>query len=63
MGGQKITISIRDISPCKDCAEKFLGCHSRCPKDERGEKGYKAYKAEIERVNAARVAYNKQNVR
>ena len=63
MRGKRITISIRDVSPCKDCAEKFLGCHSRCPKDERGELGYKAFKAEIDRVNAARAEYEKTKMR
>ena len=63
MRGKRITISIRDVSPCKDCAEKFLGCHDRCPKDERGEPGYNAWKAELERVKAARVAYEKSKKR
>ena len=63
MQGKKIVVSIRDISPCKDCTEKFLGCHDRCPKDARGEPGYKAFKAEIERVRAARVEYDKSKMR
>ena len=63
MSGNRIVVSIRDISPCKDCTEKFIGCHGRCPKDERGELGYKAYRKEVERVSAARAEYNKQNGR
>ena len=63
MRGAGITGSLRDISPCKDCAEKFLGCHGRCPKDERGEQGYKAFRTEVERVNAARAEYEKKKTR
>ena len=63
MKGAKITFSVRDISPCKECTEKFLGCHDRCPKDQRGEPGYKAFKAEIARVRAARVEYDKSKMR
>ena len=63
MNDTRITVAIRDISPCKDCVEKFIGCHGRCPKDERGEQGYKAFRAEIERVNAARVEYEKKKMR
>lgn len=63
MRGARITASIRDVSPCKDCAEKFIGCHGRCPKDERGEQGYKAFRTEVERVNAARAEYEKKNMR
>ena len=33
--------------PCKDCAERFLACSDKCPKDARGEYGYKAWKAEM----------------
>lgn len=29
--------------PCKDCPDRFLGCHSRCGK-------YQRFKAELERV-------------
>ena len=63
MKGARITLSIREISPCKDCAEKFLGCHSQCPKDERGEQGYNAFKREVARVNAARIEYEKTKMR
>ena len=63
MNGMRITVSIRDVSPCKDCTEKFLGCHGRCPKDERGEFGYMAFRAEVARVNAARANYEKTKMR
>ena len=56
MGG-RITSSIRDMSPCNGCTEKFTACHDNCPKDARGEPGYKAWKAEIERVNKERQTY------
>lgn len=48
---------IRDITPCKDCPERFIACADRCPKDERGEFGIKAWKAELERVKATRKDY------
>lgn len=63
MKGKGIVVAIRDQSPCNGCTEKFLGCHDRCPKDERGEPGYKAFRAEIERVKAARTEYEKKNMR
>lgn len=49
--------STRDISPCKDCEEKFSACHDRCPKDKRGDHGYGAYRKEVDRVNAERKKY------
>ena len=58
---KRITGAVRDVPPCKECNEKFLACHDRCPKDERGEFGYKAWKAETERVKKARVEYLKRN--
>lgn len=33
--------------PCKDCAEKNLGCHGFCPR-------YKDYRGQIEAQNTAR---------
>lgn len=63
MKGKGIVVAIRDQSPCNGCTEKFLACHDRCPKDERGEPGYKAFRAEIERVKAARTEYEKKNMR
>ena len=50
---------VRDISPCKDCTEKFTACHDRCPKDERGEIGYLAWKANKDKVNKERKEYMK----
>ena len=50
----------REISPCKDCTERFTACHDRCPKDERGELGYKAWKSRLEEVNKRRKEYNQK---
>ena len=58
--GNSFCISIRDVSPCKGCTEKFMTCHDRCPKDARGEYGYGAWKAEIERVKDARKQHIKK---
>lgn len=44
-------------SPCKDCAERFLACSDKCPKDARGEYGYKAWKAELQKEKAAEKEY------
>ena len=55
--GQRINLSIRNCSPCKDCTERFPACSSKCPKDLRGEYGYMAWKAEVDRVNKARKAF------
>lgn len=63
MRGQRITLAIRDVAPCKDCAEKFIGCHGKCPKDERGEFGYEAWRSEIQKVKAAREEYIKTHQR
>lgn len=46
-----------NISPCKDCAERFRACSDNCPKDARGEYGYKAWKAELKKVKAAEKEY------
>ena len=58
---KRIAWTIREVSPCKGCTERFCACWDHCPKDERGEYGYKAWKAEIKRVNNARVEYAKRN--
>lgn len=58
---KRLTGAVRGVPPCKECSERFLACHDRCPKDERGESGYKAWKAEIERVKAVREKYLKEN--
>ena len=54
---QRLRHSIRDTPPCKDCAERFVACHDRCPKDARGERGYKAWKAEVEQIKQERKKY------
>lgn len=59
--GKKLTGAVRGVPPCKGCTERFLACHDRCPKDERGEFGYKAWKEEIDRVKAMREKYLKEN--
>lgn len=60
----RIRNSIRDVSPCKGCAERFTACSDRCPKDARGEYGHKAWKAEIKRVKDAKEEYLKRaNIR
>ena len=53
----RLSNNIREVSPCKDCPERFLACSDRCPKDARGEFGYKAWKAEIAKVKKARKDY------
>lgn len=44
--------------PCKDCAERFIACSDKCPKDARGEYGYQAWKAEYRKQQAAEKEYN-----
>jgi len=40
----KIILGICPLqSPCRDCPERFLGCHSVCER-------YRAYKAELEAI-------------
>ena len=46
--------------PCKDCAERFIACSDKCPKDARGEYGYKAWKADYRKQQAAEREYKKQ---
>ena len=43
---------IRDISPCKDCKDRYIGCHDKCVL-------YAEWKAEIERVKEEKRKYNK----
>lgn len=45
------------ISPCMDCEERAVGCHSVCPKSERGEYGYKEWKADEEEKKKSRPQY------
>ena len=42
-------ISLSILSPCKDCTDRQLHCHSTCDR-------YKVYKAEIEQRRAAKKA-------
>lgn len=37
------------VSPCKDCPERFVGCHSSCEK-------YKQYRSELDAFKAIRAA-------
>ena len=48
----KITSTIRDIPPCKDCKrpEKSPACHGRC-------EAFKAWRETLESVNKKRVEY------
>ncbi|MCR4889157.1 MAG: hypothetical protein K5979_08290 [Ruminococcus sp.] len=39
------------MSPCKDCTDRCIGCHSTC-----GD--YKLYRAEIEKRNAEKAEKN-----
>jgi hypothetical protein len=55
--GQKPPQSFRDSSPCDGCTEKFTACHSRCPKDLRGEFGYEAWKAKCREIDQKRKEY------
>ena len=36
-------------SPCKDCPERFIGCHSSCEK-------YRQYRSELDEIKAKRAA-------
>lgn len=36
-------------APCKDCADRFVGCHAACER-------YRAFKAETDRVRNAKQA-------
>jgi hypothetical protein len=60
---QRIPNGTREISPCKDCTERFHACSDKCPKDKRGEYGYMAWKAEIKKVNDNRKAYDRMKWR
>ena len=55
----RLNCGIRDKSPCKDCAERFLACSDKCPKDARGEFGYKAWKEKLREVEEKRKLYYK----
>lgn len=53
----RLSNTIREVSPCLNCPERFIACSDKCPKDDRGEYGYKAWKAEIARVKKAKKDY------
>ena len=42
---------IRDIPPCKDCTDRYPGCHDKCS-------GYADWKSKLENVNEERRKYN-----
>lgn len=41
-------------SPCKDCAYRYVGCHSEC-------EDYFQFKKNVDETRAAMIAYRKQN--
>ena len=57
--GKNIVITSSKIPPCKDCTERFLACHGKCPKDQRGEYGYAAYKRDIDDIRLRMKSYDK----
>ena len=59
----RINCGFRDVSPCKDCTERFIACSDHWPKDERGEFGHKAWIAKLEEIKENRKAYNNLNRR
>lgn len=50
MKGEKIAGPIRDVAPCKGCADRKRACSDSCEK-------FRLWKAEKERVNANRRKY------
>jgi hypothetical protein len=63
MMDNRITMGIREVSPCNGCPERFTACSSKCPKDARGERGYKAWKAELDAANEKRKEYDRMKWR
>ena len=57
---QRLYGTSRDISPCKDCTERFTACHDHCPKDERGEFGHHAWLKRRYEIEKERKAYLKE---
>lgn len=45
----------RELSPCFECEERFLGCHSKCER-------YSTWGAENERIREARSKYLQSRV-
>ena len=48
--GVSLDSPIRDIPPCKGCADRTPGCHDKCEK-------YKEWKKILESANKARKEY------
>lgn len=42
------------MSPCKDCAKRYLGCHDRCD-------DYGAYKVELEDIRLKIMKFHSQD--
>ena len=47
----RIDRPIREDAPCKDCTDRYQGCHDKC-------NGYAEWKAKLEKVNEERRKYN-----
>lgn len=58
MSDKRLPGTLRGVSPCTECTERFIACHDRCPKDERGEFGYKAWLAEVQKIKDKKKAYD-----
>ena len=43
----------REISPCKDCTDRFTACHDKCER-------YKVWKSRLDEVNKRRKEYNQK---
>ena len=43
---------IRDTPPCKDCHDRYPGCHGKCS-------NYADWKSKLEKVNEERRKYNR----
>ena len=56
----KIDSATREKPPCAGCTERFTACHSKCPKDSRGEYGYAAWRKGLDKINAERKKYNER---
>lgn len=42
---------IREKPPCKDCSDRYPGCHGKCP-------GYAEWRTYLENINEERRKYN-----
>ena len=43
----------REISPCKDCTERYEACWGKCEK-------YKSWKSRLDEINQRRKEYNQK---